>query len=269
MAEIGIIGGSGFYNISGDATPEETRYELIGEKSVDTPYGKPSDVYKMLRIAGRDVIFLPRHGTGHGIAPHKVNYRANIWGFKELGVSSIFAIGATGGINKILLPGDIVILDQLVDMTKGRPSTFYEEGEVYHIDFTYPFCPQLRTDLIEVAKTLGLSVYDDGIYVCTEGPRLETKQEIKFFACMGADVVGMTAMPEAVLARELQICYSTVAVVTNHAAGVTPAKLTVTEVKDAMDKAYNKLNRLLAAAVAIAKPQRNCQCKDALKDAKA
>lgn len=271
MTEIGIIGGSGFYNVGDNDRPAATSIELIEEISVDTPYGSPSDRYKALRIAGRDVLFLPRHGAGHSIAPHKVNYRANIWGFSELGVNRIFAVGATGAINKVLNPGDMAILDQIIDMTHGRPSTFYEEGEVYHVDFTEPFCPQLRACLIEASKTLAYehTIYDDGVYVCTQGPRLETRREISAYSCLGADVVGMTAMPEAILARELQICYSTIAVVTNHAAGVTSKKLTVTEVKDTMAKAFETLKTLLTAAITTVEPHRQCLCKDALKDAKA
>ncbi|MBF0539326.1 MAG: MTAP family purine nucleoside phosphorylase, partial [Nitrospirae bacterium] len=161
------------------------------------------------------------------------------------------------------------ILDQIIDMTHGRPSTFYEEGEVYHVDFTEPFCPQLRACLIAASETLDHTIYDDGVYVCTNGPRLETKREISTYSCFGADVVGMTAMPEAILARELQICYSTVAVVTNYAAGVTSQKLTVTEVKDTMAKALDMLRRLLATAIATVALYRDCPCKDALKDAMA
>ncbi|MCG6551422.1 MAG: S-methyl-5'-thioadenosine phosphorylase, partial [Candidatus Magnetominusculus sp. LBB02] len=257
---IGIIGGSGFYQMP--------NVELIGQSNVDTPYGAPSDSYKQLMISGVEAVFLARHGSGHTIAPHKVNYRANIWGFKTLGVERLLSLGAVGGINPLLLPGSIVIADQIIDMTTGRASTFYEIDEVYHVDFSEPFCPELRSAFIEAARAINLPVLTRGTYVCTNGPRFETRAEIKYYATVGADMVGMTAMPEAALAKEAEICYSTVATVTNLAAGISTEKLTTTEVIETVNKSSIALNALLLKTLSLIQAQRNCPCGQALKDAK-
>jgi 5'-methylthioadenosine phosphorylase len=258
--KIGIIGGSGFYDLPG--------VTLVGEMDVETPFGKPSDALRILDIGGREAVFLTRHGKRHDIPPHRVNYRANIRAMKDMGVSAIFAVGAVGGINAALKSGDIVIVDQVIDMTKGRAGTFYDGGDVYHIDFGDPYCPELRRAYLDAARALGFGVRDGGTYICTEGPRLESKAEIRVFNSMGADVVGMTGMPEAALARELEICYSTAAVVTNPAAGIGTEPLTATEVLDNMKKSSERLNLLLLKALSIVPLKRGCLCGCALKEAK-
>ncbi|MBF0566895.1 MAG: S-methyl-5'-thioadenosine phosphorylase [Nitrospirae bacterium] len=259
MYTIGIIGGSGVYDMPG--------IELVKNITLDTPYGAPSGAYSVIKISGREAVFLPRHGSGHSIAPHRVNYRANLWGFKELGVCRILSTGAVGGINRLFNAGDIAIADQLIDMTKGRESTFYNEGKVYHVDFTSPYCPQLRQAFIDGAKSLNFHVHTRGTYVCTEGPRLESAAEIRFYSIIGADMVGMTAMPEAQLARELEICYSTVAVITNPAAGIAADRLTVTEVMATMKESSERLNALIARTISVVTTERRCSCGEALKDA--
>jgi 5'-methylthioadenosine phosphorylase len=258
--KIGIIGGSGFYDLPG--------VRILREVDAETPFGKPSDVVKILDIGGRHAAFITRHGKRHDIPPHRVNYRANIRAMKDLGVSAIFAVGAVGGINADFKSGDIVIVDQVIDMTKGRAGTFYDGGDVYHVDFTEPYCGQLRRAYLEAALVLGFGVHDGGTYVCTEGPRLESRAEIRVYKAMGADVVGMTGMPEAALARELEICYSTAAVVTNPAAGISNEPLTATEVLDNMKKSSERLNALLLKALSIVSLKRGCPCASALKEAK-
>jgi 5'-methylthioadenosine phosphorylase len=261
MTKIGIIGGSGLYEIKG--------FTLRTKKSVTTPFGKPSDQYLIGEIDNIEVIFLPRHGKQHNIPPHMINYRANIWGFKKLGVERIISVSAVGGIKKGLKPGDIVILDQILDMTKTRKSTFYDGKDgVIHIDFTEPYCPELRTMLLKAGKKVNIPLKNGGTYVAVEGPRLETASEIKSFSILGGDVVGMTGMPEASLARELEICYSGLSIVANYAAGITRKKLTVAEVMDAMKKSTEKIKQLLRETFMLLTDERKCPCKEALKDAK-
>ncbi len=258
---IGIIGGSGLYEIEG--------VKIKDLKKVNTPFGYPSDSYVIAELADKDVIFLPRHGAKHNIPPHRINYRANIWGFKELGVDRLLSIGATGGISKQMVPGMIVILDQIIDMTKDRDSTFFDgENGVFHIDFTEPYCYELRTFLYEAGEKAGIKLIKKGTYVCVSGPRLETKAEIKFFSKIGADVVGMTAMPEASLSRELEICYAGIGIVTNYAAGITKKKLTTKEVLDVMKMTTGRINDLLKHTIRLIPEDRRCECKHALKEAR-
>lgn len=257
---IGIIGGSGFCYFDSFGKAEEI--------AVSTPYGVPSSVYKRFFIGGKEVIFLARHGIPHSIPPHKVNYRANIWGFKSLGVDEILSVGSAGGISSEMRPGSIVIPDQIIDMTMGaRPSTFYDGEKVVHVDFTFPYCPGLRDILINSADSAGLGVKKKGTYVCSNGPRLETAKEIEFFSLIGADMVGMTAMPEAALAREVEMCFAGISVVANYAAGIGGAVLTVTEVLGAVKNSLDSIKSLLMAAVEQMPAQRPCACKTALKDA--
>jgi 5'-methylthioadenosine phosphorylase len=257
---IGLIGGSGLYEIEG--------LEITKEVSISTPYGDPSSVYKIGTIGDTEIVFLPRHGIPHSIPPHKVNYRANIWGFKSLGVDRIISVSAVGGINKDLSPGDIVLLDQIIDMTYGaRESTFYDKDKVVHIDFTNPYCPEMREFIVKSSKNIGLPVKLSGTYICVNGPRLETAKEIQFFSMIGADVVGMTAMPEASLARELEMCVSGVSVATNYAAGISERKLTTTEVVETMKNSLDRIKSLIKEVIMHVPIARTCQCKDALKDA--
>jgi len=259
MPDFGVIAGSGIYDI-----PD---LEITETVTVETPYGEPSDSYRIGRFAGREVAFLPRHGSRHHIPPHRINYRANIWGFRELGISRILSIGATGGISRRMTPGMIVVLDQLIDMTSGRESTFFEQDDVVHIDFTNPFCPDLRGELIAAASDAGITVIKKGTYIAVNGPRLETAAEISAFARLGADVVGMTGMPEAALGRELEICFAGVAVVTNRAAGIAEGMLTATEVVAVMQAAAEQIRMVLKAFFSRDLVKRACTCDSTLKNA--
>jgi 5'-methylthioadenosine phosphorylase len=234
---IGLIGGSGLSGIEG-VTP-------MGEVNPITPFGNPSSPYKIGMLGGVEVVFLARHGISHTIPPHKVNYRANIWGFRSLGVERIIAVSAVGGINRDMPPGAIVLLDQIIDMTCGaRESTFYDGDRVVHIDFTGPYCPEMRGHFAAASEQTGTPLIDGGAYICVNGPRLETAREISFFSMIGADVVGMTAMPEAALARELGMCAAGLSVVTNYAAGISGGRLTVTEVVETMKGSMERLGLL-------------------------
>jgi len=260
MAVLGVIGGSGIYDIPG--------VEISDSVKLTTPYGEPSEVFRIGNFEGSEVAFLPRHGTMHHIQPHKINYRANIWGFRELGVRRILSIGASGGINSAMAPGSIVAPDQIIDMTSGRHSTFFDEDEVVHIDFTEPFCPDLREHIFLAAEQSGIRIISQGTYICVNGPRLETASEIRAFSVLGADVVGMTGMPEAVLARELEICFAGISVITNFAAGISGEKLTATEVVECMKAATGKIKALLKAFLTRDFSVVSCSCGQALKDAK-
>ncbi len=226
MAEIAVIGGSGVYDPDG--------LENVRDVQVDTPYGIVR--VKLGQYAGREIAFIPRHGSRHSIPPHKINYRANIWAIKKLGVKKILATTAVGSLNPQMKPGDFVLVDQFLDFTKSRAHTFYEGGErgVAHVDMTEPYCPVLRKELMAVGEKLGFSIQNGGTYVCTEGPRFETPAEIRMFRVMGGDLVGMTNVPEVVLAQEAEMCYATISMVTNFAAGISSIKLTNQEVQDTM-----------------------------------
>lgn len=257
---IGLIGGSGLYDIEG--------LNVMEEVSLSTPFGSPSSTYKIGKIHGAEIAFLARHGTSHNFPPHKVNYRANIWGFKSLGVQRLISVNAVGGINRLLQPGDIVLADQIIDFTYGnRISTFYEQDKVVHVDFTSPYCSDIRDYLINASENAGIDAIKTGTYICVNGPRLETAKEIKFFSSIGGDIVGMTAMPEAVLARELEICMVSLCVVTNYAAGISGSKLTTSEVVATMETSIDKIKSIIKETVKTIPPLRNCPCKDALKDA--
>ncbi len=261
MSKIGVIGGSGLYEIKG--------FILHKKKAVTTPYGRPSDHYLLGEVDKTEVIFLPRHGKGHHIPPHAINYRANMWGFRKLGVNRILSISAVGGIKKGLQPGDIVILDQVLDMTRNRKSTFYDGKEgVVHIDFTDPFCPELRKIIQKAGKRARIPVKNSGTYVAVDGPRLETASEIRSFSKLGGDMVGMTGMPEASLARELEICYAGLSVVANYAAGIGKRKLTVSEVMEAMKASTENIKSLLKETFRMVPHERKCPCGEALTEAK-
>jgi 5'-methylthioadenosine phosphorylase len=210
---LAIIGGSGLTRLSTLA--------VAHREVVRTPYGEPSSALVFGQLAGRDVVFLARHGHGHTIPPHRVNYRANVWALKHSGVDTILAVASVGGIAADYAPGDLVLPDQLIDYTSGRQNTFFdgEERKVVHIDFTHPYTSALRDQCLAAARTAGIAVHDGGVYGAVSGPRLETAAEIDRMERDGATIVGMTGMPEAALARELGIAYAVIAVVVNYAAG--------------------------------------------------
>jgi 5'-methylthioadenosine phosphorylase len=225
---IGIIGGSGLSELEG--------VEGARRRAVRTPYGRPSGALVLGTLRGRKVVFLQRHGPGHAIPPHEVNYRANIWALHAQKARNVVAIAAVGGIRRDLGPGAFAVPDQIIDYTHGRASTFYTRGRgpVTHIDFTRPYCEAMRQRLLRAARAAGVAVAAEGTYAATQGPRLETAAEIGRLERDGAHLVGMTGMPEAALARELGLCYAALAIVVNHAAGrgaaereIRPAELRV------------------------------------------
>jgi len=256
MKKLGIIGGSGLYDIEG--------FEFAEEVKVDTEYGDPSDTYRIFNFKGLQYFFLNRHGRSHSYPPHKVNYRANIEGFCKLGIKNIVAITATGGINRSYKPGDIIIPDDAIDITSGRAHTFFDGNEINHIDTTEPFCQRLRGIVLNAAESADIDVNDGGTYICTNGPRLETKAEIKAYDRWGADLVGMTVFPECSLARERELCYANMSVITNYAAGTTANKLTAVEVVEEMGRASGNLKEILSMIPVYFGTDRYCKCSEAL-----
>lgn len=250
--KLALIAGTGMENIS-----------LKGRKkiSVDTPYG-PVEMETGL-IGQTELFYLKRHGLGHAIPPHLINYRANIWALKQMGVQKILATGAVGSISPRLQTGDIVLPDQFLDFTKNRILTFFEGGDmgVLHVDVTEPYCPVLRKSICLGAESIGLSINDEGVYVCTEGPRFETPAEIKMFSMLGGEFIGMTGVPEVVLARELGICYATIALVTNVAAGINKQPLTHAEVIDTMNLLGVTVTGLIEKTCAFLNQEQDCFCR--------
>ncbi|MDH5443109.1 MAG: S-methyl-5'-thioadenosine phosphorylase [Hadesarchaea archaeon] len=256
-AEIAIIGGTGVYSI-GTLEKESTTF-------VNTPYGNSPEIV-IGTLGGRRVAFLPRHGKRHTASPHLVNYRANLWALHELGVKRAFATTACGSLNPKMRPGELVLLYQFIDFTKRRAQTFYEGGEkgVAHIDVTEPYCSELRDVLLKTARGLKLNLHPRATYGCTEGPRFETAAEIKALRRLGCDLVGMTNVPECVLARELEICYAAVGVVTNFAAGISKTKLTHAEVAELMKENIGRVQKLMFKAIPQIPKKRSCACGHAL-----
>jgi len=256
LAEIAIIGGTGL----------EDLLEGAERVTVGTPYGFPPQI-SIGDVGGRRVAFLPRHGRRHTTPPHMVNYRANIYALHKIGVNRIIATNAVGAINTSFKPGDLVVPHDLVDFTKGRVSTFYDGSPVTHIDFSEPYCPEIRRLLIEKAEEAGIRVWNRAVYVCTEGPRYETPAEIRIFKMLGCDIVGMTGVPEAVLARELEVCYATLCFVSNMAAGIS-GRVTSKEVIDASKRVTPKIKKVLMETVKNLPRKRSCPCAQALKEAR-
>lgn len=253
---IAVIGGTGVYDP--DLLADVREEELV------TPYGTVSVTTG--RYGEREVAFLPRHGAGHTVPPHLINYRANVWALKMLDVTSVIATSAVGSLNPEMKPGDLVVLDQFIDFTKGRPQTYFEGGPagVVHVDYTDPYCPSLRDCLLAAARDQDLPVHPKGCYVCTEGPRYETPAEIRAFRILGGDLVGMTSVPEVVLAREAEMCYAGVALVTNWAAGLAGEKLTHQEVVSLMEANRPRLRALLARTIEVVE-ERECSCRTAVR----
>jgi 5'-methylthioadenosine phosphorylase len=249
MPRTAIIRGSGFYSIPGCTLTEK--------RQVSTRYGEVS-LFLYRNKDGLDFVFLPRHGEGHTCPPHKINYRANIMALKQAGVESIIAVASVGSLRAHIRPGDFLLLDQFIDFTKSRPSTFYDQDEVVHVDMTEPFCEILRKCVL-AAKPPGVKVHEKGTYVCAEGPRFETAAEIRAYSAMGGDVVGMTLVPEAVLARELGMCYAGIAIVTNYAAGISK-KVSHEEVLAAMAKTGTVLADYVVDCLANVSTERKCAC---------
>jgi 5'-methylthioinosine phosphorylase len=245
MSKIAIIGGTGLTSLQG--------LEITGREIIQTPYGEPSGILVRGNYCGQEVMFLPRHGPGHTIPPHKVNYRANIWALKEVGVSNVIAVNAVGGIRLDMEPGALVIPDQIIDYTWSRINTYFEDSlqNVVHVDFTDPYCDSLRQHLLEGARQAGQDVIDGATYGATQGPRLETTAEIDRLERDGCHIVGMTGMPEAVLARELELCYASISLVVNRAAGRGEGEITMVEIDKCLKSAIKKVRKLLEYAIPL------------------
>lgn len=244
MTKIAIIGGTGLTSIQG--------LEITNREIVQTPFGEPSGPLVHGIFSGNKVYFLPRHGAGHTIPPHKVNYLANIWALKDVGVEKVISINAVGGIREDMQPGMLVVPNQIIDYTVSRISTFFEEGlkKVVHIDFTEPFCEELRQIIIHSASSHSINLINEGTYAATQGPRLETAAEINRLEMDGCDLVGMTCMPEAALAREKELCYASISVVANLAAGRGTENLNIDMIQKNLNNGMLEVRKLLEAVIA-------------------
>ena len=235
---------------------------LKEKRTANTKYGDVT-LFIYENEKGFEFVFLPRHGEKHSCAPHRINYRANILALKEAGVERIIGISSVGSLREPIRPGDFVLLDQFLDFTKTRPITFFEEeGHVVHTDMTEPYCQELRRCILDAPRPESIRLLDKGTYVCTEGPRFETAAEIKMYTILGGDIVGMTGVPEVVLARELGMCYAGISVATNYAAGISQA-VTHEEVLEAMKKIESVLAHFVVGCITAVPEIRQCTCSEA------
>lgn len=259
MGRIGIIGGSGLYKMEG--------IKDIREVIVDTPFGKPSDKFTIGNLEGREVVFLPRHGLGHRIAPSEINYRANIYALKELGVERIISVTACGSLKEEIKPLDFVVVDQFVDRTNhAREMTFFDQGVVAHIVFAHPVCKDLSALVYRCGKALKLNMHKGGTYINMEGPAFSTLAESNLYRKWDIDVIGMTNMPEAKLAREAEICYSTLAAVTDYDSWhLEHESVTIDMVIKNLLKNIENAKRIICEVIKNIPLQRECACRDALK----
>lgn len=259
-APIGIIGGSGLYQMEA--------VEIQEEKKLLTPFGEPSDALICGRLAGREVVFLSRHGRGHRIPPSKLNFRANIYAMKQLGVERILSVSAVGSLKEEIVPGHVVVVDQFVDRTRGRVSTFFDEGIVAHITFADPVCPELREVLVAGCRAAGATVHPKGIYLCMEGPQFSTRAESNLYRSWGMDVIGMTNLQEAKLAREAEICYSTLALSTDYDCWHDGHdSVTIEQVIAVLQGNVALSQKILQETIAKLPEARACSCGSALKNA--
>lgn len=261
-ASIGIIGGSGFYDLAAG----------LREIKIDTPYGAVSDKIAIGRISGRNVAFLPRHNKNHDIPPHLINYRANIWALKDLGVERILTSHAVGSLQKDYKPSDFVVLDQFIDRTKGRIDTFYDGSIVTHISTAFPYCPQIRKLAIKKAKEMGLRLHNSGTVVVIQGPRFSTAAESLWYTKMGWHTINMTEYPEIVLAREKGICYTAIGVVTDYDSGIVAEgkvkPVSVEKITFVFKQNMDKIKKLMVEIIKDWPTVRTCHCKDILKSAR-
>lgn len=258
LAEIGIIGGTGIY--------DPKLLKKAREVRVRTPHGPPSDAITIGELKDRRIAFLPRHSRKHTIRPTDINSRANIFALKKLGVQRVLAPATVGSLREDFKPGDVVFIDQFIDRTTRREQSFYTGKQVCHISVAEPMCPELKRAMIEAAGDANIDTHKTGTYVCIEGPRFSTKAESKMFKTWGADVVGMTLVPECVLAREAEMCYASIATVTDY--DVWKDKpVSVDEVKKTMKENVEKVKRIIIKAIPQIPKERGCECKNALQNA--
>jgi 5'-methylthioadenosine phosphorylase len=260
VGALGVIGGSGLYQMAG--------LEGRREERVSTPFGEPSDAYIQGRLAGRDLVFLARHGRGHRLLPTEINYRANIYGFKALDVERLVSVSAVGSMREELRPLDVVLPDQFIDATRQRISTFFGGGIVAHVSFADPVCADLSSSLAEAAGGSGVRLHRGGTYLCIEGPQFSTRAESHLFRSFHVDVIGMTNVQEAKLAREAEICYATLAMVTDYDCWREGEEaVSVQEVVARLNQNARTAQAILAQAAARLPPERRCPCARALQDA--
>ena len=254
---LGVIGGSGLYQL-----PE---MEIIERRDVETPFGSPSDRVTIGRLSGLDIAFLPRHGAAHGHTPTELPYRANIYALKSVGVTHLLTVSAVGSLNENLPPLTVVLPDQIIDRTTLRPGTFFGGGAVAHVGLADPYCDVFRAHVRNAAAQIDVSVADGGTYICIEGPQFSTKAESRLFRSWGGDIIGMTAMPEARLAREAELCYATLAMVTDFDVWHESTEpVTVEMVTKNLQKNGDTARALVRAIAAAGLPARECPCKSAL-----
>jgi len=259
-AEIGIIGGSGLYDIEG--------LRNVKKRLIRTPFGHPSDAIVLGELNGVRVAFLSRHGRGHRYNPSDINYRANIYALKSIGVRRVISVGAVGSMKESIKPGDVVLPDQFIDLTKRRPSTFFESGVVAHVGFGEPVCASLGSSVLTAAQAMGATVHRGGTYVCMEGPQFSTKAESELYRRWGVSVIGMTNLPEAKLAREAELCYATLALVTDYDCWhETEEAVTVEAILATLRQNVALAKQLLRGAVRSAASDVECRCQRALQDA--
>jgi 5'-methylthioadenosine phosphorylase len=261
-AQIGVFGGSGFYSL----------IEGCREVKIETPYGPPSDSVALGDIAGRKVAFLPRHGKSHSLPPHMINYRANVWAMKELGVTRIIGPCAAGSLKASVKPGDFVVSDQLVDRTWGRRDTFYDGPITTHVSFAYPYCPQMRALAIDSIREQGIAVHAEGTVVTIAGPRFSTVAESRWYAAAGWEVINMTQYPEAYLARELEICYANIALITDYDVGLEGQAGVEPVTHEAVVGVFNannaRVKKVIHDMVERMPDARTCKCGSALTGAR-
>ena len=255
---VGVIGGSGLYDMEGLTDIKEVR--------VETPFGEPSDAYVTGSLGDTRLVFLPRHGRGHRLLPGEINYRANIYGMKKLGVEWLISVSAVGSMREEIEPGHIVIIDQFFDRTKGRSSTFFGNGIAGHVEFGEPVCGELASALYGAAKEAGAAVHKGGTYVCMEGPQFSTKAESRMYRSWGVDVIGMTNIPEAKLAREAELCYATIALSTDYDCWhETQESVTVEMILNTIKKNVSTARNIIKGALSKIQGPRKCACPSAMK----
>ncbi len=259
MSRIGIIGGSGLYQIEG--------LEIIKQLKVKTPFGEPSDKFTLGRLEGKEVVFLPRHGVGHRISPSDINYRANIFAMKKLEVERIISVTACGSLKEELRPLDFVVIDQFVDRTNsGRKTTFFDQGLVSHIVFSHPVCPQLSAGIYAAGKSLNLNMHKTGTYLNMEGPQFSTLAESQLYRSWGMDVIGMTNLAEAKLCREAEICYATLACITDYDCWhPSHSSVTLEMIMSNLQKNTEHAKKIVSTLIKGLCVQRDCGCGQALK----
>ena len=257
---VGVIGGSGLYEMEG--------LEEVQTVSLTTPFGAPSDAFVVGRLGGVKVAFLPRHGRGHRIQPSSLNFRANIYGMKMLGVDWIIGVSAVGSMKETIHPGNLIIPDQFIDRTVNRPNTFFSDGIVGHVSLADPVCPRLSDILFHAAHEAGAKVQKGGTYICIEGPQFSTRAESKLYRSWGVDVIGMTNLPEARLAREAEICYATIAFATDYDCWHQEAgDVSISDVLRILAQSTQTAKRVIRAAIGHIPEGRHCPCATALQHA--